>query len=492
LPIDEATGLPVADAMQFGPLILAVSIALIAAAASVHVILTKRNVSSAVAWVGLIWLSPLLGAGLYALLGINRIQRRASELRSGTPRFRGTRERALPAERLIREEMPAEYHYLADVGELADRAVERPVLSGNRVTPLVNGDEAFPAMLAAIEGAERSVTLATYIFDNDAAGRAFHHALRSAVRRGVEVRVLIDDVGARYSLPPMTLALRRSRVPVGRFMPALMHWRMPYFNLRNHRKILVVDGRIGFTGGMNIRVGAWHSKHPTHPIRDLHFRMEGPVVAEMQEVFAEDWAFTTRELLQGESWFPALKPCGPTLARGISDGPDVDFDKLPTIILGALTSARSHVFIQTPYFIPDPTLTAVLGLAAMRGVEVSILIPEKNNLVLVQWASAAHWGPLLERGCRIHLAPSPFDHSKMMLVDGAWALVGSANLDPRSLQLNFEFNVECYDPALAAQLELLYRERRAAAREISLVEVTSRPLGVRLRDGVARLASPFL
>jgi cardiolipin synthase A/B len=478
--------------MQLWPYVAGAGVAILALSASVHAILTKRQVSSAVAWIGLIWLSPLIGAILYGLLGINRIRRRATQLRSGTPRYEASRLEGRPGDDLIAESLLPSHHYLGKIARVADRASDKPLLSGNRVTPLVDGDAAYPEMLEAIDGAERSVSLATYIFDNDQAGRAFLESLVRAVGRGVEVRILIDDVGARYSFPPTTNLLRRHGVRAARFNPALMHWRMPYFNLRNHRKILVVDGHVGFTGGMNIRAGTWLSTEPAHPIRDLHFRIDGPVVAELQEVFAEDWAFSTRERLEGNTWFPRLAPVGPTLARGISDGPDIDFEKLQTVIMSALTTARSSIHIVTPYFIPDSTMGTLLGMAAMKGVDVSIVLPERGNLVLVQWASEAHWAPLLERGCRIHLSPPPFDHSKLIVVDGVWSLVGSANLDPRSLQLNFEFNVECYDADLGKVLERFATDRIAMAREITLSEVRKRNIGVQLRNGLARLASPFL
>jgi cardiolipin synthase A/B len=480
------------ETMQLWPYLAGGAVALLAVTASAHAILTKRNVSSAVAWVGLIWLSPLIGAILYALLGINRIRRKATSARSGTPAYHETMAQARPVEELLKEALPPRHRYLVEIARLADRASDRPLLAGNRIDPLVDGDAAYPAMLAAIDAAERSVTLTTYIFDNDRAGRAFLDALRSAVARGVEVRVLIDDVGARYSFPSMVHTLRRAGVRVGRFMPAVMHWRMPYFNLRNHRKILVVDGRVGFTGGMNIRAASWLATQPSHPTRDLHFRVEGPVVAELQEVFAEDWAFSTGEKLEGPDWFPPLTARGASLARAISDGPDIDFEKLSTVILGALSTARSSVQILTPYFIPDQAIMTMLGVTAMRGVDVSIVLPEKSNLILVQWASTPHWGPLLEKGCRIFLTPPPFDHSKLMLVDGAWSLVGSANLDPRSLQLNFEFNIECYDPTLTRDLEQIVRERRSRAREVTPAELRARALPLQLRDGIARLASPYL
>lgn len=477
---------------EIWPYIAGGLVAVLAITASLHAIFHKRNVPSAVAWVGLIWLSPLVGAVLYLFLGINRIHRRASALRGHAARYRHTA--ALPSvevEEVGRSLGPGAEH-IGALARLGERITERPLLRGNRITPLRDGDEAYPAMLEAIAAAEASVTLATYIFDNDRAGRAFLDALRAAVARGVEVRVLIDAVGARYSFPPMPRLLRRAGIPVARFLPAALHWRMPYFNLRNHRKILVVDGRVGFTGGINIREGHWLSLAPSHPVRDLHFRIEGPVVAELQEVFAEDWTFTTGERLEGERWFPALAPCGPTIARGISDGPDIDFEKLQFMLLGALSSARSRVRIMTPYFIPDPAVLTVLNLTALRGVEVQLVLPARSNLALVQWASTAYWAELLEKGCRIFLTPPPFDHSKLMVVDGAWALLGSANWDPRSLLLNFEFNVECYDAELAARLDGWICERVGAAREVTLAELRARPAAQKLRDGLARLLSPYL
>jgi cardiolipin synthase A/B len=477
---------------QLWPYLVGVVIAASAITASVHAIFTKRNVGSAVAWVGLIWLSPVIGALLYLFFGINRIHRRASALRGQSARYQRSAALARTSvAELVQYLGPASEH-LAGIARLAERITVRPLLVGNRIQALRDGDEAYPAMLEAIGAARESVTLATYIFDNDRAGSAFREALAAAVARGVEVRVLIDGVGARYSFPPMTRVLRRAKVPVARFLPAALHWRMPYFNLRNHRKLLVIDGRIGFTGGINIREGHWLALNPGHPVRDLHFRVEGPVVAELQEVFAEDWTFTTGEVLNGQRWFPPLEVCGRSVARGISDGPDVDFEKLPSIIIGALNSARSTVRIMTPYFIPDANLITALTLAALRGVSVQILLPERGNLVLVQWASTAHWSQVLEKGCRIFLGPPPFDHSKLLVVDGVWTLLGSANWDPRSLLLNFEFNLECYDPDFGGRMDAWLRERLAEAREVTLDEVLSRPLPQRLRDGFARLLSPYL
>jgi len=215
-------------------------------------------------------------------------------------------------------------------------------------------------------------------------------------------------------------------------------------------------------------------------------------VAHLQECFADDWLSTARAALRGETWFPPLAKCGDVVGRGIADGPDEDFERLRWTILAALGAAKHSVRIATPYFLPEPTIIASLNLAAMRGVAVDIMLPAKSNLPFVQWASTAHWWQVLERGCRIWLSPPPFDHSKMFVVDDVWALVGSTNWDPRSLRLNFEFNVECYHPALARNLAEWFDDQRRRSHETTLEEVDARSLPVRLRDGAARLLTPFL
>jgi cardiolipin synthase len=306
------------------------------------------------------------------------------------------------------------------------------------------------------------------------------------------VRVLIDGVGQRYSRPPMPRILRRRGVPTAVFLASLVPVKSQYLNLRNHRKILVVDGRIGFTGGLNIRAGCLLAARPRHPIRDLHLCVEGPVVRFLVEAFALDWAFTTGERLRGDAWYPVLDLQGPTLARGVPDGPDEDFDIIRRMILGALTTARARVRVISPYFLPDQTLITALNVTALRGVEVEILLTARNNLKLVQWAAQAQADQLLEGHCRLWLTPPPFDHTKLMLIDDAWWFVGSANWDPRSLRLNFEYNLECYDRDLARRLHALFDDKLARSRELELAELASRPVHVKLRDGFARLFSPYL
>jgi cardiolipin synthase len=314
------------------------------------------------------------------------------------------------------------------------------------------------------------------------------------VKRGVAVRVLIDAAGTRYSWPPITYKLKHAQVPFAKFLPAslLTPWRVATINLRNHRKILVVDGQTAFTGGMNIRHGNVLADQPGSPVRDLHFRVAGPVVTQLQDAFANDWAFTTGEILDGKIWFPKLQESGSVIARVITDGPDADYDKLRLTLLAALAEAQTSVQILTPYFLPDNALVTALNLAVLRGVRVDIVLPAKNNLPFVHWASRAMWWQVLERGCHIWLTPPPFDHSKLMIVDGHWVLSGSANWDARSLRLNFELNVECYGREFAHEMAAVLGKKLHGAREVTLAEVDRRVLPAKLRDAAARLFSPFL
>lgn len=457
--------------------------------ASVHAVTNKRDPRAAVLWLGFIWFLPLVGPVLYLAMGVNRIRRRARSLR---PRTEADASRARPVPEDMGETDRVEAEHLRMLARVVDRVATRPLVAGNQVRPLVNGDAAFPEMLAAIDGATASVALATYIFDNDSSGREFVDALRRAVGRGVAVRVLIDDTGARYSRPSIVRELNRAGVTVVRFLPGLSPWRLMNLNLRNHRKLLVVDGRIGFTGGINIRHGNRLQAHPRSPVQDLHFRLEGPVVAQLQDAFADDWAFSTREELAGPRWFPELGDRGQVIARVISDGPDADFEKARWTLLGALACARSSVQILTPYFLPDAGLVAALNLAALRGVAVDILLPGRSNLPFVHWASRAMWWQMLERGCRIWLTPPPFDHSKLMIVDGHWVFFGSANWDARSLRLNFELNVEGYGREFASEMEAIIQEKLRGATQARLEDVDGRSLPARVRDGVARLFAPYL
>lgn len=457
-----------------------------------HVILNKRETSAAVGWIGVMWLAPFIGPFLYLLLGVNRIRKKAGLIQPQTSPLDLSGSNHLCWMSELRQRLPENKTHLGDLAEMANNLLSRPLLTGNRIKPLICGDEAYPQMIAAIDQAGKSITLTTYIFARDASGKRFIEAISRAQKRGVQVRVLIDAVGARYSFPTVFPLLRKLGIPYARFMPSLFPWQMPYLNLRSHRKVMVVDGRLGFTGGMNIAAGNEQSTQPAHPINDIHFSVEGPIVASLQNVFLEDWAFVTGEKLSGEPWFSPATPAGEIIARGITDGPDDNYDRLRMLILGAISLARSSIRVCTPYFLPDNTLISALNAAVLRGVQVDILIPDKNNLTIVDWASQSHLQELVRYGCRIWRTAPPFDHSKMMVVDDFWSMIGSANWDPRSLNLNFEFNVECYQQDFAQELIRHFERKRSTARMITIREVLDRPLLFRLRDGLARLFTPYL
>ena len=454
--------------------------------ASGHVVLHKRDVRAALGWVALIWAAPVVGAIAYFVLGVNRIRRRAEALH--LPDFRA---RVPGALRPPPPSLPPGAGHLGPLVALADAVVRRPLVAGNAIALLRGGAEAYPAMCAAVDAAERTVTFATFIFDPGHAADRLVAALERAHARGVAVRVLIDAVGVRYGWPPTHRRLRRAGIKTELFLPRLTPGWLPFVNLRNHRKVLVVDGKVGLTGGMNVRDDFLPPPEGDGFV-DLHARVEGPVVGHLQAAFAEDWLFTTGEPIEGEGFFPPLRAAGPVLARGVTDGPDEDFEAVRWLLLGALATARHRVRIVTPYFVPDAGLVSAIDVAVMRGVEVDVVLPARGNLPLVQWAQTAQLWQVLERGCRVWSSPPPFDHTKLVVVDGVWTLLGSANWDPRSLRLNFELQVEAYDPDLAARVEAVALERIARAAPVTLADVDGRRLPIKLRDGVARLLSPYL
>lgn len=467
------------------------SIGALALLSAGHALLLKRDPRSALGWIVVCLTLPLFGSFLYWSMGVNRISRKARQWLESGKRLAGWGNFSRNNSPCTAPPLPAAAAHLKELRALADRVVSSSLVPGNRILPLENGENAYPVMLAAINGATRSINLCTYIFDGDAAGRQFLDALKMAAARGVDVRVIIDSLGEKYSRPTIHKFLNGSLVKVGRFLPLRQGG---YINLRNHRKLLVVDGLTGFTGGMNIgdrhmvdRVGG------TPVVKDMHFQVEGPVVSDLQRVFLEDWYFVTGELIKAKNFFPLIPAGGNAVVRAVSDGPDKEFRKLSWIIMGAISCARNRVMIMTPYFIPDRPLISALITAALRGVEITLLLPAKNNLPFVHWASRDYLWELLQHGIRIYYQPPPFVHTKLLLVDDIWSLIGSANLDPRSLRLNFEFNLEVYDAELSGQLVEKFTAAVAQSRRVTIEEVDfGRSLPEKIRDGVAKLFSPYL
>jgi cardiolipin synthase len=459
----------------------------LAAWVTAHVLLNKRDVPAAIGWTGLAWLSPLAGPVLYFLFGINRVERRASRLKPDARRRARTALSPEPAD--AAGEPPP---HLRALSVVAERITGLRLTSGNEVTVLRGGDTAYPAMIAAIGQARRSVALAAYIFRADAAGAGFIEALRAASARGVETRVLLDGIGGGYLRSRTERELKAAGVTISRFMHDWLPWRMPFLNLRSHKKLLIVDGTAGFTGGMNIGVENMLGSHPPDPVEDVHFRIGGPVVRHLMRSFAEDWSFTTGETLAGDAWWPELAASGPVTARGINSGPDEDLGALETVLAAAIGEARHRLRIVTPYFLPSARLMSALALAALRGVHIDVILPERSDHFYFDWAVRAHLGFFEAPRIRVHLSPQPFDHSKLVTLDGEWCLVGSGNWDARSLRLNFEFTLECYDGAFVAALDRLIDEKLARALPLRPADLAARPKALKYRDAATRLLLPYL
>jgi cardiolipin synthase len=346
-------------------------------------------------------------------------------------------------------------------------------------------------MLKAINQDKKRVLLSTYIFETNEMGREFIHALGKAKKRGVDVRVLLDGVGEFYSLPRAGKYLKKESVPFARFLPLRLNFSSSLINLRNHRKILITDGCQGFTGGMNIgsRYLVQNLRNQRR-VQDIHFQLTGPIVHQMEQVFLEDWAFSTGDFDQTLS--PVPEETGPALCRTITVGPNQDLNKLGMIMIGAASLAHKRLTIVTPYFLPSRELIGALQSAALRGVAVNIVLPAKNNLPYVQWASENMLWELLVYGVNIYYQPPPFAHSKLFLVDDLYAHIGSANIDPRSLRLNFEMVIEIYEQAFVHSLYQHVDQLIARSKPVSLRELDARSFLVRTRDSLCWLFSPYL
>jgi cardiolipin synthase len=471
--------------------ILITLLTLLVVATAGHALLYKRDPRAAWGWIAVCLIFPLLGPFLYFLFGINRVRTRARKLERRSP-FRITADHEPPEDgygKLISSfQVP---HETADIARISDAVTRWRLVGGNGIEVLHNGEQAYPAMLEAIEASKRSLYLTTYIFETNETGSRFIEALGRAAQRGVDVRIMLDGVGELYSVPRASRLLKRRGVRTARFLPPTLFPPTLHINLRNHRKILVADGWICFVGGMNI--GDRHlAEKETNPSRviDMHFLLKGPVSSQIERAFLEDWGFIT-----GEHTLPALAPVahhGGAFCRTIVDGPNEDLDKLGTVLQGAISSARRRVLIMTPYFLPPRGLIAAMQTAALRGAIVTIILPSKSNLPFVDWATRNMLWELLQKGVRVYYHPPPFVHTKLFVVDEHYAQIGSGNLDPRSLRLNFELNVEIYDRGFAGALASHVEHCLKRSSQVSLTDLDGRGLAVRFRDALAWLFSPYL
>ncbi len=364
-----------------------------------------------------------------------------------------------------------------------------PMVGGNRATLLENGDEIFPAMTRDIREARRSVNLETYVFEPDQAGRQFADAMIYAAKKGVEVRLLVDAWGSK--LGDLEQPLKDAGVNVREYRP-LRPFTIYKVGKRTHRKILVVDGRIAYTGGLGIDKHWLGDARNTKEWRDTQVRVEGPVAAQMQAVFSEDWTFTTGEILAGEKFYPRIAPAGPVAAQTVKASRG-DLSSLAKMLyFVAIRSARKSIHIANAYFLPDSQVRDALVDAAKRGVDVQVMVPGRHiDLPMVRSASWLHYKDLLENGVRIFEYRPTMMHQKTMVVDGLYSTIGSINFDARSMNKNEEESLVLYDRGFAQKMEAMFQEDKKRCEEITLQVWKHRGATKRLAEMVSWIWEPY-
>ena len=366
------------------------------------------------------------------------------------------------------------------------------IVEGNRVQELINGDRIFPAMLEAIRGAERTVLFETFIYWSGEIGNEFAEALSERSRAGVRVHVLLDWVGSTKVDRELVMKMRDDGVQVRMFHP-LRWYNLGRMNNRTHRKLLIVDGRIGFTGGVGI-APQWcgDAQDPEH-WRDSHFRVEGPVVAQMQSVMLSNWSRTTGCVLHGQEYFPPLEPAGDTPAQMFSSSPSNGSESMLMMMLLAITAATRTIDIASAYFVPDEVALKSLCSAVHRGVRVRVITPGPHtDQDTVRHASRGLWGPMLEAGVEIYEYQPTMYHCKMLIVDGLMASLGSTNFDPRSFHLNDEANLNVYEADFAQRMTEVFEADLRRSKRITLEAWQNRPAKEKLRERVSALLAPIL
>jgi cardiolipin synthase len=374
--------------------------------------------------------------------------------------------------------------FLRSMGSL----VEPGILAGNRVTAFHNGDQFFPAMLEAVRGAQRSICLETYIYWSGAVGRQFAEALAARARAGVKVHVVIDWIGSRNINRELLALMRAAGVQVERYNP-LVWYALTRLNHRDHRKLLIVDGRVGFIGGAGL-ADFWrgNADAPDH-WRDAMFQLEGPAVAQMQAAFMDNWTKTNARVLDGDDYFPALAPAGDVPAQVFKSSPREGTEDIRMMYLLCIAAARTNLRVSASYYVPDDLTTQEFIAARRRGVQVEIILPgARTDAPIVKHASRGKWGPLLQAGVRIYEYQPTMYHCKMMIVDDVFVSVGSANFGNRSFRLNDEANLNVYSRAFAAEQVRAFEEDKRHCREVTWAEWSRRSLCKRLLE---ILTAPF-
>ncbi len=462
---------------------------------AVMITLEKRSPYKTVAWILALVLLPIFGIIFYLFFG-QEYRKRKLFSRRGIKSLGKIRKLSSQQLRDIDEQTNLHLNSTVFGKENIIRLLlnnsDALLTTGNKLKILNDGKETFDAIFKAIKHARHHIHLEYYIFSNDKIGNQLKSLLISKSREGVEVRMVVDDVGSWGLKTKFISELRENGILFSSFMEV----RFPRFtskvNFRNHRKIIIVDGKIGFTGGINVADRYIEGVKKLGPWRDTHLQIEGDAVDCLQVVFAADWYYVSRENLTGDNYFPSFSEA-PGIPMQISaSGPDSDWESIGQAMFSAITNARDKIYIATPYLMLPQQIDYALKTAALSNVDVRILIPEKSDAIIPKWSSFSFVEELLEAGVKFYFYQNGFIHSKYMIVDNAFSTVGTTNLDFRSLETNFEVNAFIYDEKFTHELMKTFTKDLSNSKEIKLREWRRRPWHYKFRESLAHIASPML
>jgi cardiolipin synthase len=464
---------------------------ILAGITTIHILLYKEDVKSSINWIALVFLSPFVGAMLYIIFGINRVKRKGLRLKQYIYNDYSLKTKLCNIHN-IHNKLLSRYKQFIHFGY---KVYPQHFTFGNKITPLQNGTEAYPEMLKNILNSRNEVLILSYIFDYDIETKKFLDAFKILISKGIKIKILVDGIGTlkffRQSIEKQFSKI--NGLEYGVFLPPHLPISLPFVNLRNHRKLMIIDGKVAFVGGMNLSKQNTLINDVQHGILDITFKIEGPVIEQILRVFKYDWEFTKKSkchlFYYKTNNIKIYKQAIP--ARVISDGPDSHFDKIEFIIHGAINMAKSRITIVTPYFLPEDNILTALKMAAMKGINVELIIPEHSDCKFIDWASESNFLSLLTSGVKIYRTIRPFDHSKIFIVDNEWIFVGSANWDVRSFKLHFEANIELFSYDLAKKLNNIISMKKRRAKVITISEVQHISYFKRLRNNAYKLLTPY-
>jgi len=460
---------------------------------AVMIILEKRSPFKTIAWILVLILIPVFGLVFYLFFG-QEYRKQKLFSRRGVKSLSKIRKLSTKQLREIEHtdlQLSPEVLQRKNIIRLLLNNSDSLLTTGNQLKLLNNGTETFEAIFAAVKNAKHHIHLEYYIFSEDKIGNQLKDLLIKKSREGVEVRIIVDDVGSWDLKEKYFKKLREEGIEIYPFMEVRFPRLTSRVNFRNHRKILIVDGIIGFTGGINVADRYIVGKPKIGPWRDTHLQITGDAVATLQVVFAADWYFVINENLTGEKYFPPLTEGNGTPVQISASGPDSDWEIIEQVYFSAILSAKEYVYITSPYLMPPQTIVSALKTAALSGVDVRIIIPEKSDAITPKWCSFSYVEQFLEAGIKIYFYQTGFIHCKTLMIDNVFSTVGTTNLDFRSLETNFEINAFIYERKFTRLMLKYFIHDLRNSREIKLSEWKKRAWHFKFRESLAHIVSPM-